>query len=309
MRIVFMGTPEFSVPTLRALCGAGHEVALVVTQPDRVKGRGGKPSPPEVKVAALELGLSVIQPEKLTDPGVMEALKKADPDAIAVVAFGFILKQDVLALPRLGCVNAHASLLPKYRGAAPIQWAIAGGEEKTGVTAMLMDQGMDTGDILLQREVAIEPGDTGGSLHDRLAHVAAELMVETLEGLRAGNLTPAPQDNSRATYAPMLKKQDGKIDWSLPARTIALRVRAFDPWPGTFSLLGEKQLKITKAVAEKAESSKPAGTVISADKNGIIVSCGQGALKVLEVQPPGKRRMSAREYLAGHGLATGVRLA
>lgn len=300
MRIVFMGTPEFAVPALRALVDAGHEVSLVVTQPDRVKGRGKRPSPPPVKIAAQELGLAVIQPENMDEPGLIEAIKKAGPDVMAVIAFGFILKREVLSLPRLGCVNAHASLLPRFRGAAPVQWAIAEGEDRTGVTTMLMDEGMDTGDMLMKREVAIDPEETCGSLHDRLAPVAAELMVETLEGLRAGNLAPVPQDNSLATCAPMLKKRDGRIDWSMPARKIALRVRAFDPWPGTFAMLEDKPIKITRAEAEASRSAKAPGVVLVCDKNGILVSCGEGALRVLEIQPPGKRRMSACEYLAGH---------
>jgi methionyl-tRNA formyltransferase len=306
MRIVFMGTPKFAAPTLEALCRAGHQVPLVVTQPDRIKGRGKKPSPPEVKAAALELNLKTLQPEKMADPGVTETLADIEPDAIVVVAFGFILKRDVLDLPRLGCINGHASLLPKYRGAAPIQWAIAEGEDKTGVTAMLMDEGMDTGDILMQKEVGIDPDDTCGSLHDKLAPVTADLLVEALERLAAGSIKPMPQDHERATYAPMLKKQDGKIDWTMTANKIALRVRAFDPWPGTFTMLEDQPLKVMRAEAEREDPSGVPGSLMRCDKNGIVVSCGEGALRITEIQPPGKRRMNAAEYLAGHCLETGT---
>lgn len=306
MRVVFMGTPDFCVPMLQDLVSAGHEICLVVTQPDRPKGRSQKPQPPPVKVCANELGLEVLQPSRMDEPGVMEALQGAAADVMAVAAFGHILKKDILCLPRLGCVNAHASLLPRFRGAAPIQWVIASGDEVTGVSTMLMDEGVDTGDILLAREVAIGPDDTGGSLHDKLSPVAAELMVETLAGLEAGSLKPVPQDESRATYAPMLNKKHGRIDWSFPAGELALRVRAFDPWPGTFTFYQGKQIKIIKAGSEDENSKKNPGEIIRADTDGIIVACGEGALRVLELQPPGKRKMTVGEYLAGHAMEIGA---
>jgi methionyl-tRNA formyltransferase len=305
MRLIFMGTPEFAVPSLTALAKAGHELALVVTQPDRVKGRRAAPTPPPVKAAALSLGLPVIQPERMTEPGVIEALSKARPDAIVVVAFGHILRREVLELPPLGCINAHASLLPRFRGAAPIPWAIANGEAVTGVTTMLMNEGLDSGPILLRQEVAIAPDDTGGSLHAKLALVAAALIVETLAGLAASRIAPIPQDDTLATYAPMLKKEDGRIDWAMPASKLSLFVRAFDPWPGTFTTLSGTQVRIIKAQAETQSFPVSPGTVVSAEKNGIIVACGEGSLRVMEIQAPGKRRMKAREYLAGHPVKPG----
>jgi methionyl-tRNA formyltransferase len=305
MRVIFMGTPEFAVPTLRALVLAGHEIALVVTQPDRPRGRKAQPAPPPVKAAARELGLPLIQPERMTEPGVVGAIRDARPDAVVVVAFGHILGRELLALPPLGCVNGHASLLPRFRGAAPIQWAIANGEAVTGVTTMRLTEGLDAGPILLQRELAIAPDDTGGSLHEKLAPLAAELIVQTLAGLAGGSITPAPQDATLATYAPMLKKEDGKIDWAMPASSLARFVRAFDPWPGTFTRLLGADLKILRASPEEENHNRPPGTVISADRNGIVVACGKGSLRILEIQPSGKRRMSVLEYLAGHPLESG----
>jgi methionyl-tRNA formyltransferase len=308
MRVIFMGTPEFAVPTLRALVLAGHEIALVVTQPDRPRGRKAQPAPPPVKAAARELGLPLIQPERMTEPGVVGAIRDARPDAVVVVAFGHILGRELLALPPLGCVNGHASLLPRFRGAAPIQWAIANGEAVTGVTTMRLTEGLDAGPILLQRELAIAPDDTGGSLHEKLAPLAAELIVQTLAGLAGGSITPAPQDATLATYAPMLKKEDGKIDWAMPASSLARFVRAFDPWPGTFILFEEHPLKITRAVAETSASGQAPGTVIEADKDGMAVACGDGALRILELQPAGRRKMAANEWLAGHPLKPGASL-
>ncbi|HUT56225.1 MAG TPA: methionyl-tRNA formyltransferase [bacterium] len=308
MRVIFMGTPEFAVPALRALVRAGHEVPLTVTQPDRPRGRKAAPAPPPVKTVAREMGLAVTQPERMTEPGVLETLRDARPDAIVVVAFGHILRREVLALPPRGCINGHASLLPRYRGAAPIQWAIANGETVTGVTTMLMTEGLDSGPILLQRELAIAPDDTGGSLHDKLAPMAAELIVETLAGLAAATIVPNPQDHALTTYAPMLKKEDGKIDWAMPAASLALFVRAFDPWPGTYTFMHGAQLKITKAGVGGGRKEGTPGTVLAADKDGIVVACGEGSLSILELQPAGKRRMKAAEFLAGHPLHPGDRL-
>lgn len=303
-----MGAPEFSVPTLKALVAAGHEVSLCVTQPDRAKGREKTPAPPPVKLAALELGLKIIQPERLSEPEAMAELRAADPDAIVVVAFGHILKKEVLALPRRWCVNAHASLLPKYRGAAPIQWAIAEGETRTGITTIFMTERMDAGDILRKREVPIGPADTCASLHDRLAPAAGELVVETLKGLSSGELQPRPQDEGQATYVPLLKKEHGRMDWNLSAESLARRVRAFDPWPGTFTIYQGRQIKVLKALAESSKGAKESGIIIKADKDGILVACREGALRILELQPPGKKPMTASQYLAGHPLATGSRL-
>ncbi len=307
MDLLFMGTPGFAVPSLEALFRAGHHILLVVTQPDRSKGRSRKPTPPPVKEAALELGLHLIQPQKPSAKEVMEALGGERPGAVAVVAYGAILKKDMLELPRMGCINAHASLLPRYRGAAPIQWAIACGEEVTGVTTMLMDQGMDTGDILMQREVRINEDDTGGSLSHKLAPMAADLLVETVGGLEQGRLKPVAQDHDRATCAPMLEKQHARIDWTMRATDIERRVRAFDPWPGTFTEWRGKKLKVTKAMPGPGEEGRP-GEVLSCGKEGILVACGEEALLVTQLQPEGKRRMSASEFLAGHELSPGEAL-
>ena len=305
MKVAFMGTPEFAAVCLEAICAAGHEVALVVTQPDRPAGRSREPVPPPVKTLARKRGLPLIQPGRMDEPGALKALRDAAPEAIAVAAFGHILKREILDLPRLVCVNAHASLLPKLRGAAPIQWAIAGGETETGVTAMLMDEGMDTGPVLLQRKIPISPDDTGGTLHDKLAPIAGELLVEALKGLDQGSLTPIPQDESLATYAPLLKKSDGKLDFRQEAETLARRVRAFDPWPGTFAAIKGEQVKITRAKAEPGGSSKAPGRVARVSPEGIVIACGRGLLRALELQPAGKRRMSAAEFLAGRRLAAG----
>ncbi len=306
MRIIFMGTPDFSVPTLRALAEAGHDTVLAVTQPDRPKGRKRALCPPPVKVAALEMGVPVFQPERLGEEGAFERLSLLRPDAVVVVAFGQILKTDVLSLPRLGCVNAHASLLPRYRGAAPIQWAIANGDETTGVTTMLMNEGVDTGDVLLRREVGIRADHTGGSLHDELAVVSGELVVETLAGLEDGSIKPEPQDESLAGCAPMLKKEDGRIDWSMDAAMIERRSRAFDPWPGSFTRIGDLTVKVSGLAAVDAVKSGAPGEVIEAGPGGVLARCGRGAVLIGELQPPGKRMMRVAEYLAGRSIEKGL---
>ncbi len=305
MKVVFMGTPDFSVPTLNALIDAGHEIVMVVTQPDRPKGRKRKLSPPPVKTAAEKHNIQVIQPQDMEEPGVRDTIKKVEPDVIVTVAIGHVLKLDILDLPKYGSINGHASLLPRHRGAAPIQAAILAGDEVTGVTTMQMDEGLDTGDVILQREVKIDPDDNCEALHDKLAEVSASLMNETLEAIISGNIKPVPQDDSKSTYAHMLKKSDGEIDWNTPAKDICLKVRAFDPWPGAFCPIYEKPTKITKAMEMGKSSDKPAGTIIKSDKDGIMISTSDKMLRILELQPPGKRRMSVRDFLAGHGLMPG----
>ena len=309
MRLVFMGTPSFAVPTLAALHEAGHEVALVVTQPDKPKGRGMKLAPPPVKEKALELGLVVFQPERVKAPEAVEALANIAPDAIVVAAFGQILPKTVLDIPKSGCYNVHASLLPKYRGAAPINWAIINGEESTGVTIMKMDVGMDTGEMLLKEEEPILPDDTAGTLTERLAAMGARLMVKALKELEAGVLHGTPQDSGKATYASMLKKEMGRIDWTRPAVEIERLVRGLNPWPGAYTVVKGETLKIWKA-AVKGEDESPAtsGEVIDAGKDGILVACGPGALLIQELQPAGGRRMKASEYLAGHPIRPSERL-
>lgn len=306
MRIVFMGTPDFAVPSLRALHAAGHELTLVVTQPDRPRGRKQEPAPPPVKVAALELGLPVYQPEKLTPPGALDPLIAAAPDVAVVVAYGHILRKAALEIPRLGCVNAHGSLLPRFRGAAPINWAIIAGDRTTGITTMLLDEGMDTGPMLLRREVEIAPDETAGSLHDKLMPVAAALLVETLAGLAAGTITPRPQDDSLATVAPLLRKEDGHIDWTRPAAEIERRVRGLTPWPGSYTIMNGESVKVLRARVEGGKSGEP-GRVRDCGKDGILVSAGDANLRLLDIQPPGKKAMSACAWLAGHCLDEGCK--
>ncbi len=306
MRIVFMGTPDFAVPSLEALLKSGETVVGVVTQPDRPKGRGRALTPSPVKLVCQREGLAVLQPLKMKDPAFLQALKEWHPDVIAVAAFGRILPPAILSLPPKGCINVHASLLPKYRGAGPIQWAIINGEQETGVTTMLMDEGMDTGAILLQETVPIEPDDTAGTLSAKLAQVGARLLVDTLRRLKAGTLVPSPQDHAQATMAPPLKKEDGLIDWSRPAVDIANRVRGLVPWPGAYTFAGDTLWKIWKAAPRDGPTAQaPPGTVIGLTKDAILVATGSGLLSITEIQPANSRRMTVAEFLAGHHLSPG----
>ncbi|MFO8057939.1 MAG: methionyl-tRNA formyltransferase [bacterium] len=307
MRIVFMGTPDFSVPCLQRLAEDGHELELVITRPDKPRGRSRKPRPSPVKEAARALEIPVLQPENPNEPETIKDIAKARPDIIMVIAFGEILGKEILELPELGCVNAHASLLPRHRGAAPVQWAILQGDIVTGVTTMMMDHGMDTGDILLQRETEISEQDTGGTLHDKLAALSADLVAETLHGLEQGTIEPSPQDHDRATYARELKKEDGRIDFHEDADTIARKVRAFDPWPGAYAFIKGEQTRIMSARPEPRSSSPP-GKVLSADRRGIVVACKTGSIRMLTLKPPGKKGMDAGAYLAGRGLSPGDRI-
>lgn len=322
-----MGTAEIACPSLAALCASpGASVVAVVTQPDRPKGRDLRVQPCAVKQLAMSKGLPVLQPERARQPEFMAKLASLRPDLIAVMAYGQILPQAILDLPPLGCVNVHTSLLPKYRGAAPIQWAIANGDTETGVTLMQMDAGMDTGGILTQRAMPIRPEDNAQTLHDRLAQLGAELLVETLSGLAAKTIVARPQPAEGASHARKITKEDGRIDWQLPARAIWNRLRAFTPWPGVFTHWlvvpppggGRQQgveppeagtpnttqlLKIWEA--EVVSQHGLAGQVLEADKSGIVVGCGQDALRLLAVQREGGRRMRAAEFLAGHPLKPG----
>ena len=296
-----MGTPEFAVPTLRALAAAGHRLGGVYTQPDKPAGRGGEIAAPPVKRAAIELGLPVYQPEKIRPPEVYEELKSLSPEAIVIVGYGKIIPQHIIDLPRHGCINLHASLLPKYRGAAPVNWAIIRGETVTGVTTMKIDAGLDTGDILLVREASIGPDEDAVSLGRRLAAIGAPLVLETLEGLERGTVTPAPQDHSRATLAPILEKADGLIDWSLDAQQIVNRVRGLAPWPGAYTYFRGQLLHIWKA---RAQASLPAhqaapGT-LRVEGRSLRIACGQGTLlEALELQLEGRRRVSAADFING----------
>ena len=301
MRIVFMGTPAFAVPSLEALIADGQTIAAVVAQPDRPRGRGLAPTAPPVAEAARRAGLEVLQPERVRDPAFIEKVSSLAPELVAVVAFGQILPKDLLDLPPRGCINVHASLLPKYRGAAPIQWAILRGEEVTGVTTMYMNEQMDAGDLLLSREVPILPGETAGALSERLSEAGAGLLVETIRGLAEGSLEARPQDPARVTMAPRLRKEDGRVRWEEPARDILSRVRAVTPWPGAFTTLGGRDLKIWAACpAEGSSGGAAPGTVLRADSGGVLAAAGDGGTVALhELQLAGKKRMSAGEFLRG----------
>lgn len=309
MRIVFMGTPEFAVPSLAALLTSEHSVVGVVTQPDRPKGRGQELAASPIKQLALQRKIPILQPLKMKDPAFLDALSAWKPDLIVVAAFGRILPKIILDLPSHHCINVHASLLPKYRGAGPIQWAIIRGERETGITTMLMDEGMDTGAILLQEKVPITPDDTAGTLSSKLAEVGGRLLIDTLARIQNGTVTPQPQDSSQATMAPLLKKEDGLLDWSLPARDLANRVRGLSPWPGAYTYLGEDRWVIWKtAVPDRSAAVVPPGTIVDATKEGLVVMTGDGALPIMEFQPANSRRMSVAQYLAGHTLSPGLRL-
>lgn len=310
MRIVFMGTPDFAVPSLRALLESGDQVAGVVTQPDRPKGRGQSVVASPVKRLAKDAGLPVLQPLKMKDPALLGALRDWKPEVIAVTAFGRILPPAILELPPLGCVNVHASLLPAYRGAAPVQWALINGEQETGVTTMLMDAGMDTGPILLQERLAIRPDETAGALSVRLAEIGGRLLVTTLRGLKERALTPRQQDGAKATLAPLLKKEDGLIDWARPAPAIANRIRGLTPWPGAFTFLGRERWLIWRAGAtSRAAAGQRPGTIVDAGKAGLLVATATDVLAITELQPANSRRMTAAEYLAGHPVPAGAVLA
>jgi methionyl-tRNA formyltransferase len=295
-RIVFMGSPDFAVPTLRAL-SRHAEIVGVVTQPDRPSGRGRGLKPPPVKLLALELGLTIVQPEKLRAPEAMNQLRLWSPDLIVVAAFGQILRPEVLALPPLGCVNVHASLLPRWRGAAPVQAAILAGDAETGVTIMQMDAGVDTGAALSQRSIPVEAEDTGGSLTGKLAQLGADLLIETLPRYVSGGLLPTPQEESRATYAPLLKKEDGRLDFTRPADELARRVRALNPRPGAFMDLDGMLLKVHRAHAARG-GDVPVGQRLI-DRGQAAVGARGGLLILDEVQPAGKKPMNGKAFLAG----------
>jgi methionyl-tRNA formyltransferase len=306
-RIVFFGTPAFAVPSLTALLDGPDDVVGVVCQPDRPAGRGQRLQAPPVKQLALERGLPVAQPPKLRSGELWAQLRTWRPDLCIVAAYGRILPPAILELPRLGCINVHASLLPKYRGAAPIQWAILRGEMVTGVTIMQMNERMDEGDILLQRETPIGEGETYGQLEQRLARLGAAALVDALALLREQRLSPVPQDHSRATLAPMIKKEDGRIDWSTPAEEIARKVRAFNPWPSAFTFLDARLLKIHRARAAPATASHDPGVVVGAGET-ITVAAGHGCLEIEELQLEGRKRLAAADFARGGLLTAGKRL-
>ncbi len=322
MRVIFMGTPDFSVGILEKLIEAGHEIALVVTQPDKPKGRGKAVQFPPVKEAALAHGLEVYQPARIRDAACAARLRGYEADVAVVAAFGQILPKEILEAPRYGCVNVHASLLPKYRGASPIQWAVINGEAVSGVTTMRMDEGLDTGDVIFREEVALDPKETGGSLFERLAQAGAALCVKTLAAIEDGTAAYEPQEDGEATYTRIIKKQLGEIDWSKGAAQIERLVRGLDPWPSAYTYLGGKTLKIWKSsVKEEGKSAgapgsssggdaktPPPGTVLSAGKGRFEVQSGDGVLILEEVQLEGKKRMAADAFLRGCPVEAGSRL-
>jgi len=312
LRIIFMGTPELAAASLGALLREpAFQILGVVTQPDRPKGRDLKLQPSPVKQLAISAGLPVLQPLKARDEQFTAQLRALQPDLIAVAAFGQILPKAILDLPRFGCLNVHTSLLPKYRGASPIQSAILNGETETGVTIMKMDVGLDTGDILTQRTTPIRDEDNAATLHDRLAQLGAELLVKTIPDYVSGKIQPRPQQHELATHVTKIKKEDGRLDWQQPARAIWNRIRAFTPWPGAFTFLpAQPQPQLLKIwQAEVASGQGVAGEILFADKTGIVIGCGEGALRVTQLQREGGRRMSAVEFLTGHPLVPGMKVA
>ena len=305
LKTIFMGTPDFAVPCLRVL-QEKTDIMAVIPQPDRPKGRGHNLQASPVKQAALEYGLPVLQPEKIKTEEFTARLEEMQPDLIVVVAFGQILSQRILDIPRLGCVNVHASLLPRYRGAAPIHWSIINGEEETGVTTMLMDAGLDTGDMLLKDKVAITPDMTTEELHDKLMDMGGRLLSDTIDGLAAGTIVPEKQDDSLSNYAGMLNKETGHIDWTKTATEIHNLIRGLNSWPVAWGMLEGKNYKFWRTRAAEGDCSQPPGTVTELGKNSFKVATGKGLLEVLELQPPSRKRMSAGDFVRGHGVEIGA---
>ncbi len=307
MRILFMGTPEFALISLEKLIEAGEEVVGVITQPDRPRGRGRRVTASPVKAFAQEKAIPVYQPERLKDGEVLEKLAGFAPDLIVVVAYGKILPREVLELPPLGCINVHASLLPRYRGAAPIHWAIIRGEGVTGVTTMYIDEGMDTGDIILQEEVPILPEDNAGTLHDKLAHAGARLLLDTVARIKAGTAPRIPQPEEGVSYAPPLERTDEILDWKRPARQLWFQVRGLNPWPGAMTYWQGEILKVWEVSPLKGDGDAAPGEIIAVDKQeGILVGTGKGLLRLEVVQPAGKRRMTASDFARGYGVKEGL---
>ncbi len=307
MKIIFMGTPEFSVPTLKTLIDSEHDVVACYTQPDKPKGRGKKMQMTPIKEVCLQAGIPVYQPKRIRNIEEIEGFKNIDADVAVVIAYGQILPKEILDAPPFGCINIHASLLPKYRGAAPYQWAVINGEQSTGITTMQMDEGMDTGDMLLKTIINIENDETAGSLHDKLMLAGGDLILKTLEQAEKGSLNPIKQDDNQATHAPMLEKTSGKINWHKSAKEIECLIRGLNPWPSAFTFLDGQLMKIWKAqVVERVNDEYTPGTICLVNaKEGFIVSCGEEALLIKEVQLQGKKRMEASAFLNGYQLAEG----
>jgi methionyl-tRNA formyltransferase len=308
LKILFMGTPDFAVPCLCALDESRFNVVMVVTRPDRPKGRGRKISPPPIKSTAVRLGYPVIQPESLKSDEFLRAVESTAPDVFVVVAYGRILSERVLGMPAWGAINVHASLLPKYRGAAPIQWAIINGETETGVTTMRMDKGLDTGNILLAAREPVQSTDTAATLRDRLARLGGRLLIETLEALIRHDLKPIPQDDSQATYAPMLSKEDGRIDWHKPAERLDCFIRGVTPWPGAFTFHQGQRLKVFKASVVAGDHDVAPGTVLPGFPDELRVATGKGIVSILEIQSASGKRLAIGDFLRGCALSPGTGL-
>ena len=307
MRVIFMGTPDFAVPTLQAVIDAGHEVAAVFTQPDKAKGRGKAVVYTAVKEKALEYHIPVYQPVKVRDPEVIEQIRQMNPDVIVVVAFGQLLPKTLLDIPPYGCINVHASLLPKYRGAAPIQWAVINGEKISGVTTMYMAEGLDTGDMILKEEVMLDEKETGGSLHDKLSVIGAALLVKTLNMLKEGTAVREKQDDSlKGQYAKMLDKHMGAIDFNEPAEKIERLIRGLNPWPSAYTKLNGKTCKFWLADVDSSDYDGVCGEVVRVTKNDFVIKTGQGGLIVKELQLEGKKRMDAGAFMRGVSIKEGV---
>lgn len=307
MKVVFMGTPEFAVPTLQALIDH-HEVIGVVTQPDKQKGRGKKVQFPPVKDKAVEYDLPVYQPQRARDDEFVSVLKELNPDVIVVVAYGQILPESILNIPKYGCINVHGSLLPKYRGAAPIQWAVLDGEKTTGITTMYMEKGLDTGDMIDKVELELDAKETAGTLHDKLMEVGANLLIETLEKLENNTAVRTKQDDSQSCYAKMLTKEMGQVDFSKPAQEIERLIRGLNPWPSAYTSMDGKTLKLWEADVISWQGTQPPGTVADVTKKEIIVAAGKDALALKEIQMAGKKRMSVAAFLAGYHVEAGMKL-
>ena len=306
MKIVYMGTPDFAVAPLEAIIRAGHQVAAVVTQPDKQRGRGKEVQMTPVKACALKHGIPVFQPVKIREPESVAKLKEYGAEIFVIAAFGQILSEEILNMPPLGCVNIHASLLPAYRGAAPIQWAVINGEKESGVTIMQMEKGIDTGGMFLKKTVPVDPKETGASLHDKLMQAGAELIVEALPGIASGKLIPEKQDEARATHVGRLDKSMGIIDWGKDARGIERLVRGLNPWPSAYTTLNGKTLKIWEADVVEEQSSHKPGTVETVHKDSVDIACGRGQLRIYTLQLEGKKRMSVKDFLLGYRLGPGM---
>ncbi len=305
LNIIFMGSPDFAVPTLKSLLASKHKVSAIVTQPDRPKGRGRAMAPPPVKVCALTANVPIFQPEKASDPEFIASIRDLQPDLLVVVAYGQILKQELLDIPKYFCMNVHSSLLPKYRGAAPINWAVINGEKETGITTMKMVSKLDAGDILLVQRLPIRPGDNAQMVHDALAEIGAELTLKTIEHLEKDELQPIVQDESEVTFAPKLNKEDGLVDWTRSAEEISNRIRGAQPWPGAYTFLKGRRVRIWKAEVRPGDAAEQFGVVAEVTSAGIEVSAGRGRILIMELQPEGKKRLDVKSFLAGNAVKIG----